>query len=478
MLLLVILFIIHFVCSLNVYVFFQCEAGDVVWLSWCPNGRADDGKEMKGWQLTLQHGATCVGVSVPGAIAMSDAMQKSTPKHFDIWLKEALVSKRGLLSPSGNQFFGASYLWPPMGSYAAVLALALRRWLQPAGVPAAAAAAPAVNAAMAMLADSGVVIGHGIQSDLCYNMPEDVRRRMREAGKWLDLDRPTNATHKSANAAGSSKANRKARLTAQGFRLEDWGYPNQSRTRIPRDVDGQELDRASHPQQVWHAFQLVHIHGAEHGSKRIVCPQYVERGCAGDSAGKVHLDGLATATTPPRSWVPVEGTSTARLQTLFREGTRALFHPCDGRLRGWHTSEQRPRRRSSCMGRPSASRDRGRGSWRANATDRDPQERKEIRSSPGSLSVRSESTTVGSVRLALPAVSSRHVIVGRHALWGMCQCLWWTVGAAAMNDLDKWTDAWIAELADRDHATAEAGQGPGPFAGAEDQDQLGLEENG
>ena len=92
MLLLVILFIIHFVCSLNVYVFFQCEAGDVVWLSWCPNGRADDGKEMKGWQLTLQHGATCVGVSVPGAIAMSDAMQKSTPKHFDIWLKEALES--------------------------------------------------------------------------------------------------------------------------------------------------------------------------------------------------------------------------------------------------------------------------------------------------------------------------------------------------------------------------------------------------
>ena len=39
--------------------------------------------------------------------------------------------------------------------------------------------------------------------------------------------------------------------------------------------------------------------------------------------------GVATATTPQRSWVPVDGTSTARLQTLLREGTRAPFQKVD-----------------------------------------------------------------------------------------------------------------------------------------------------
>ena len=40
-----------------------------------------------------------------------------------------------------------------------------------------------------------------------------------------------------------------------------------------------------------------------------------------------------------------------------------------------------------------------------------------VHASPGFFSVRSKSTTGGSVRPPLPGVGSRHVIVGRHALW-------------------------------------------------------------
>ena len=39
--------------------------------------------------------------------------------------------------------------------------------------------------------------------------------------------------------------------------------------------------------------------------------------------------GIATATTPGRAWIPVDGISTARLQTLLREGTRILFEKVD-----------------------------------------------------------------------------------------------------------------------------------------------------
>ena len=39
--------------------------------------------------------------------------------------------------------------------------------------------------------------------------------------------------------------------------------------------------------------------------------------------------GIATATTPGRAWIPVEGTSTPRLQTLLREGTRMLYEVVD-----------------------------------------------------------------------------------------------------------------------------------------------------
>lgn len=195
-------------------------AGDIVWLSWCPQGRADDGKVMCHWELTPNHGATCLGVTVRGAIAMSDAMKRSKPKHFDIWLKEALMNKNGALSPALNQFFGASYLWPPTGSY---------------------------------------------------------------------------ATHKSANAVplakGSAKKNKSAGLSETGVRKEDWGYPNQPRTRIPATMDGVPLDNQRNPQQVWHSFQLVRMHEAQKDvPRKIVVPAFVEPGCRLAHDGKVHLD--------------------------------------------------------------------------------------------------------------------------------------------------------------------------------------------
>ena len=94
------------------------KAGDIVWLSWCPDGRADDNKQFADWMLTPCHGATMLGITVRGAFAMSGAMKESAPRHFDLWLKEAVMSKHGLLTPSKQSCFGASYLWPPTGSYA------------------------------------------------------------------------------------------------------------------------------------------------------------------------------------------------------------------------------------------------------------------------------------------------------------------------------------------------------------------------
>ena len=196
------------------------QAGDIVWLSWCPHGRADAGVPREQWELTPNHGATCVGVTVRGAMAMSGAMKSASPEHFDIWLKKQLMNKKGSLAPASLEFFGASYLWPPIGSY---------------------------------------------------------------------------ATHRSANAAppakGSAKKNRTAGLTETGDRLEDWGYPNQPCTRIPRWMDGERLPGSQHDWQVWHSFQLVHIHLAQApGPRRIVFPQNVVHEAGEDRDGKVHLD--------------------------------------------------------------------------------------------------------------------------------------------------------------------------------------------
>ena len=58
-------------------------------------------------------------------------------------------------------------------------------------------------------------------------------------------------------------------------------------------------------------------------------PIFAEHFLARGLAPGDRVIGIATATTPQRSWVPVEGASTARLQTLLREGTRALFQKVD-----------------------------------------------------------------------------------------------------------------------------------------------------
>ena len=63
------------------------KAGGIVWLSWRPDGRADENNKFQQWMLTPCHGATLLGVTVRGAVAMAQAMQQSTPKHFDFWLK-------------------------------------------------------------------------------------------------------------------------------------------------------------------------------------------------------------------------------------------------------------------------------------------------------------------------------------------------------------------------------------------------------
>ena len=95
------------------------KAGDVVWLSWCPPGRADDAKSnrMKAdtWFVPT-HGTTCLGISIRGARAIEHALQQHMsqgPWHFDVWLQNQLGKNH-----HGFEGFGASYLWPPTGSYA------------------------------------------------------------------------------------------------------------------------------------------------------------------------------------------------------------------------------------------------------------------------------------------------------------------------------------------------------------------------
>ena len=60
-------------------------------------------------------------------------------------------------------------------------------------------------------------------------------------------------------------------------------------------------------------------------SDPIFAEHFIARGLA--PGGRVV--GIATATTPGRSWIPVDGASPARLQTFLREGTRMLFQKVD-----------------------------------------------------------------------------------------------------------------------------------------------------
>ncbi len=92
------------------------KAGDVVWLSWCPPGRADDPGVKKEADLVPTHGTTCLGISVRGARAIARVLsQQKEAWHFDVWLRGKLDSKVLHAAVDG---FGASYLWPPTGSYA------------------------------------------------------------------------------------------------------------------------------------------------------------------------------------------------------------------------------------------------------------------------------------------------------------------------------------------------------------------------
>ena len=58
------------------------KAGDIVWLSWCPDGRADDNKQFEWWMLTPCHGATML---------MFSPCEVSTPKHKSHCLRVQLT---------------------------------------------------------------------------------------------------------------------------------------------------------------------------------------------------------------------------------------------------------------------------------------------------------------------------------------------------------------------------------------------------
>jgi hypothetical protein len=92
------------------------KAGDVVWLSWCPFSRADDDRQKADHELVPHHGTTCLGISIRGARAMAHALKQHEPWHFDCWLQRQLSGGEGSLKKHDG--FGASYLWPPTGSYA------------------------------------------------------------------------------------------------------------------------------------------------------------------------------------------------------------------------------------------------------------------------------------------------------------------------------------------------------------------------
>jgi hypothetical protein len=92
------------------------KAGDVVWLTWCPYGRGDDKDPKRDDQLVPHHGTTCLGISIRGARAMAHAMERHHGiLHFDVWLQRQLSGGEGVQK---GDTFGASYLWPPTGSYA------------------------------------------------------------------------------------------------------------------------------------------------------------------------------------------------------------------------------------------------------------------------------------------------------------------------------------------------------------------------
>ena len=64
------------------------------------------------------HGTTCLGISIRGARAMAHAMERRSKDgvwHFDVWLQRQLAGGEGVQK---SATFGASYLWPPTGSYA------------------------------------------------------------------------------------------------------------------------------------------------------------------------------------------------------------------------------------------------------------------------------------------------------------------------------------------------------------------------
>jgi hypothetical protein len=95
------------------------KAGDVVWLSWCPSSRADDDERKTDSELVPHHGTTCLGISIRGARAMAQELEQPTkdgPWHFDVWLTRQLSG--GTSEAKLTADIGASYLWPPTGSYA------------------------------------------------------------------------------------------------------------------------------------------------------------------------------------------------------------------------------------------------------------------------------------------------------------------------------------------------------------------------
>ena len=78
--------------------------GNLVWLSWCGSNTR---------KLHPAHGTTLVAVTRRAAEVLQPLIDKATPQHFDVWLRNVLVHE-GL----GDELsLGASFVVPSVGSY-------------------------------------------------------------------------------------------------------------------------------------------------------------------------------------------------------------------------------------------------------------------------------------------------------------------------------------------------------------------------
>ena len=78
--------------------------GNLVWLSWC-------GRNTR--KLHPSHGATLIAISRRGAELLQPLIDRGTPDHFDVWLRNVLLHENW----ADVLGIGASFVVPSVGSY-------------------------------------------------------------------------------------------------------------------------------------------------------------------------------------------------------------------------------------------------------------------------------------------------------------------------------------------------------------------------